>query len=330
MLPDEVLDHLDTVTASIRRGGSETDIGDRSAPVLEAAANLIRDAYDADASNHLASNRLHQVREILGAADHPYQTTVSAATGRMAELRELQEAARRWYYADGTYDLMPTAEDVVRRRIEAAGRLEAKPPGLLPSFGVSPDLFSDGALLFIARRRVDPSDYERWHEAVLAAAATGKRLVIEDPDVAVYQKRGDRWEPLPATPPPHDWSQGPSDCAACYGTGYGSCGEPCQGCNPDGEPLALAEARERARKLEALVRRALTLRPSIIPDAWYATDRITRLFGDMEAALNAPAPDASEAPESLNTGSTRPPHGTASNRVIPHAPASAADPTGSA
>src|SRR3990167_331810 len=40
-----------------------------------------------------------------------------------AELTRLRSLAERWYLADGTYETLPE-EEVIRRRIEAAGRLK--------------------------------------------------------------------------------------------------------------------------------------------------------------------------------------------------------------
>jgi hypothetical protein len=43
-----------------------------------------------DAVAYVAKNHLTRVREILGAADHPYQTAMSAAHGAMHRIAELE------------------------------------------------------------------------------------------------------------------------------------------------------------------------------------------------------------------------------------------------
>lgn len=41
----------------------------------------------------------------------------------MAEIDRLREEARLWYKADGTCEMLDSAEEVIRRRVEAARRL---------------------------------------------------------------------------------------------------------------------------------------------------------------------------------------------------------------
>lgn len=48
-----------------------------------------------DAVEHVAKNHLSCVREILGAADHPYQTAMSAAHGAMHRIAELEAEVGR-------------------------------------------------------------------------------------------------------------------------------------------------------------------------------------------------------------------------------------------
>jgi hypothetical protein len=64
---------------------------------------------------------------VIGAAVHREMVAILRDLGGlMEENRQLKDAARRYYHADGTYEVLGSAEEVVRRRIEAAGRLEGR------------------------------------------------------------------------------------------------------------------------------------------------------------------------------------------------------------
>jgi hypothetical protein len=65
------------------------------------------------------------VRKFGGGALEPPPTDPDLLDRAADEIARLRAEALRYYHADGSHDVLSSPEEVVRRRVEAARRLEA-------------------------------------------------------------------------------------------------------------------------------------------------------------------------------------------------------------
>lgn len=71
-----------------------------------------------------AARRVRQARERLSEKGDPdWGPLVASLASAVNEIATLREEARRFYRADGSFELLDTAEEAIRRRKEAAKRL---------------------------------------------------------------------------------------------------------------------------------------------------------------------------------------------------------------